>query len=252
MKLKFWNSLFSIVLAAGSVIAQGPKGPGNGPGSGPGSNTGLDMSKQQAVEGTISSVQIAFGVQYPSIVVNKTQIKVAPVWYLLENDFELAAGEAVKVAAAPSNTATDAYLYAVEITKTASGARITLRNEAGVPVWLGAARRGGNPQAPRTGGGCVDAASIKTVTGTIDQVTSGAGIQHPTLVLKTGDGLLTFELGPERVLLDNDLELKAGATLTVKYGLASCTDEFVALQLTDASGNTVVLRHDDGSPAWND
>jgi hypothetical protein len=210
------------------------------------------MAKLQSAEGIISSVQIAYGAQYPAIIINQTQIKVAPAWYLLENDFELAAGESVRVTAAASSTANDPYLYAVDITKLSSGSRITLRNERGVPLWIGAARRGGNPQAPRTGGACVDTASIKTATGTIDRVTAGAGIQHPTLVLKAGAVLLTIELGPERILLDSDLELKPGATLTVKYAKTTCSDAYVALQITDDDGQSLLLRHDDGTPAWND
>jgi len=212
----------------------------------------IDMAKLQTVEGSITAVQVAYGAQYPSIVVNQKQIKLAPVWYLLENDFELAAGESVRVTAAPSTTAGDPYLYAVDITKTASGAKITLRSELGVPLWMGAARRGGNRQAPRTGSGCVDPAGIQTATGTVDRVTLGAGIQHPGLVLKTGGTLITIELGPERMLLDSDLELNPGSTVTVSYAVASCSGENVALTISDSAGHTVVLRHDDGTPAWND
>ena len=251
MKLSILHLLTTLALTAALALAQGPNGPG-GPGNTPGTNAGLNMAKQQLIEGTISSVQIAFGAQYPSIVVNKTQIKVAPAWYLLDNDFALSVGESVKVMAAPSNTAGDPYLYAIDISKSASGAKMTLRNEAGVPLWIGAARRGGNPQALRTGGGCVDPASIQSTTGTIESVTAGVGIQHPTLTLKVDGKLMTFALGPERILLDTDLELKAGTPLTVKYAVASCTGEYLALQLADAAGNTLVLRHDDGTPAWND
>ena len=246
------NLIATLGLTAALAFAQGPRGPGGGNQAAPQANSGLNMTTQQVVEGNITGVQIAYATQYPSIVVNKLQIKVAPIWYLLENDFELTAGEAVRITAVSSNTAGDAYLYAVDITKVSSGARITLRNELGIPLWMGAARRGGNPQAPRTGGTCVDTASIKTVSGTIDSVTSGIGIQHPTMVLKVDSALLTIGLGPERVLLDSDLELKPGATVAVKYALATCTDTLVALQLADASGHSVVLRHDDGTPAWND
>jgi hypothetical protein len=254
MKISIWQFALVLGVTAALAAAQGPGGPAGpgGPGNGPGTKAGLNMAKQQVVEGTISTVQIAYGAQYPSIVVNKTQIKVAPVWYLLENDFELSVGESVKVLVAPSNTANDPYLYAIEIAKSPSGEKIMLRNGAGVPLWIAVARRGGSPQAPRTGGGCVDPASIKTVSGTIESVTGGVGIQHPTLALKVDNALLTLELGPERMLLDADLELRPGATLRVKYALATCTDEYVALQLTDAAGNTLLLRHDDGTPAWND
>ena len=163
-----------LLLAASLVFAQGPSGSGNGNQPQP-AGSGLNMAKLQVVEGTINSVQVAYGVQYPSIVVNKLQIKVAPVWYMLENDFELKAGEAVRVSAAPSNTASDPYLYAVDITKTASGAKITLRNSLGIPLWLGAARQGGQMQAPRSGGSGIDSATVATVSGTIESVTASVG-----------------------------------------------------------------------------
>jgi len=251
MKHRIGNLLTVIGLTAALALAQGPRDVGQR-GSTLRANSKLNMTKLQVVEGPISSVQIAFGAQYPAIVVNKIQIKVAPAWYLLENDFQLAVGESVRVTAGPSGTANDPYLYAVDITKTLSGSKITLRNELGIPLWMGAARRSGNPQAPRSGGSCINTTSIKTATGIIDRVTIGAGIQHPTLVLKVGDVLLTIELGPERILLDSDLELTPGATLTVKYAESLCSDSYVALQITDADGDTLVLRHDDGTPAWND
>lgn len=242
--------LASLSLTAVAAFAQGPHGPG-GMQSGPQNNAGLNMAKQQTVQGAITSVQIAYSAQYPSIVVNKLQIKVAPVWFLLENDFELKTGESVRIIAAPSNTANDPYLYAIEITKTANGAKITLRNSLGAPLWLGSARRGGSSQGQNLGGNCVDPATIKTATGTVDSVTAGVGIEHPTLVLKVAGTLLTVELGPERALTDNDLELKPGTTVTVKYAQATCCDEYIALQITDSTGHTVVLRNDDGTVAWN-
>lgn len=70
----------------------------------------------------------------------------------------------------------------------------------------------------------------------------------PALTVKVADGsLLTFKLGPERVLLASDLELKA---VTVKYAAASCTGELIALAVTNAAGVTVVLRDEPGRPAW--
>ncbi|WP_321473340.1 hypothetical protein [uncultured Paludibaculum sp.] len=249
MNIKLTTSLLcAALLTAPFTFAQG-KGTPASPGQR--ANPGLNMAMQQTIEGTISSVQITYGVQYPSIVLDQTSIKVAPIWYLLENDFELAAGEAVGVLAAPSSTAGDPYLYAVAVTKTASGAKITLRNEAGVPLWLGTARSGGNAAVPRIAGNCIDPASINTVSGTIESVTIGIGIQQPVLVLKTNGTLMAFKLGPERLLLDIDLELKTGSELTVRYATATCCDEYLALQLTDATGNTTVLRNDDGTPAWN-
>ena len=72
----------------------------------------------------------------------------------------------------------------------------------------------------------------------------------PTLVLKTADGkLLTVKIGPERLLDAVDFEIKAGETLTVRYGV-TCTNETVALELVNAAV-TLVLRNEDGTPAWN-
>jgi hypothetical protein len=257
MYRKFFSVLFVSALVAATALAQGPNGPGsgpaNGPGNGPGTgsataprtNVGLNMAAQSTIDGELSSVQVATGAQYPSIVVNKTQIKVAPAWYLLENDFELAAGEIVSVVVAPSNNASDAYVYAIQITKAASKASITLRDELGVPAWVSQMQgRGGNQQGPASCGTCIDLASAQTASGVIDKVNAAVGIQQPTLVLKLKDGsLLTVKLGSERLLLASDFELNAGDALTVKYAQSTCKDEFVALELTNASGKTLTLRN---------
>lgn len=245
MNRTFFTSFLAMPLMM-AVFAQGPQGPGPGQSTGNRQNAGVNMSLQTTVEGIISSVQIAYGAQYPSIVVDKQQIKVAPVWYLLENGFELTAGETVRVVAAPSLNAGDAYIYAISITRTAGGAALTLRNEAGVPLWTGS---GANQAAPRQAVPCIDPASIQTATGIIDRVNAGLGIQFPVLVLKLQDNtLLSVKLGPERVLLAADFELNPGAALTVQYAAATCADEFVALQLTDAQGRVLVLRGADGTP----
>jgi len=95
------------------------------------------------------------------------------------------------------------------------------------------------------------ATTAVTVSGTVDSVSMGAGIQMPSLMLKTAGGkLLVFKLGPERVLLEADLELTAGDGLTVKYMESACTGELVALTIATASGKTVILRTDDCVPAW--
>lgn len=258
MNRKLSSVLFASILVAATALAQGPHGPaipgnGSGPGTTPGTGSGtaprtsigLNMAAQTTVEGPVSSVQIAYGTQYPSIVVNNVQIKIAPVWFLLENDFELIAGDAVSITAAPSNNTSDSYLYAIRIVKSVSKTSIILRDELGVPLWTRQAEgRGGYAQGPSSCGACIDLASTQTAAGVIDRVNAGAGIQQPTLVLKLADAsLLTIKLGSERLILASDFELNPGATITVKYAVATCTGELVALQLTDASGNTLTLRN---------
>ncbi|MBI4874853.1 MAG: hypothetical protein HY822_09505 [Acidobacteria bacterium] len=240
MKIK---NLTVVLASAAIAFAQGPRGPRtqNAPNH-PASV--LNMAKVQTVTGAISAVDVAYGAQYPSITVGKAVIKVAPVWFFLDHDFELKAGGQVSVSAAPSTLPNDAYLYAISITK--GQAAITLRDASGVPLWSGPRGGGfGNQEAARTGTGCIDPASIRTLSGTIDKVSMGLGIEMPTLVLKTSDGkLVTLKIGPEWVLLAADFELKAGDQITAKVGLATCSNEEVALQLTNAAGATVILRGD--------
>jgi hypothetical protein len=240
-----------IAAAAGLLLAQGPRGPQGGIHGG----TGLNMAKVQTIEGAITSIDMGYGMQYPSIVVNKAVIKTAPVWFFLENDFELKTGDKVRVTAAPSLAAGDSYLYAVEIAKT-GGTVLKLRDAAGVPVWTGgpAERQGQGPGAGVGAGdcGCLDAAAVQTVSGTVQKVSAGIGIQMPSITLKPAAGdLIEIKIGPEAVLLAADFEIKAGDTLTAKVAFVSCADEYVALELTNAAGKTVVLRGDDGTPGWN-
>lgn len=240
-----------LLLTASAAFSQGPRGPFGS--VAPGQNTGLDMAKATVVEGTVTAVNIASGTQYPSITVGTMQIKVAPVWYLLDSDFEVAAGMTLQVKAAPSLMTSDSYLHAIEMTNVKLGSIVVLRNADGVPLWR--SPRGSRFQEaapPRAAMSCVvDPASVRTESGIVDRITAGVRIQMPLLVLKMSDGrLVTVKIGPERLLLDNDFEAAAGDRLTVLYAAAPCADEFIALQLIDGAGHKVILRNDDGSPAW--
>ena len=62
-------------------FAQGPQSTRQGGGAG---TSQLDMSKLQTVTGAITAVNIGYGMQFPSITLNKVQIKIAPAWYLLD------------------------------------------------------------------------------------------------------------------------------------------------------------------------
>jgi hypothetical protein len=265
MKNNIIRLAIAVFALAALAFAQGPMGPGGQGGQGtpggnpnpPRTNVGVNMTTLQVMEGRISSIQIGFGAQYPTIIVNEKQIKVAPVWFLIDNDFELATGDMVKVKAAASNAPGNAYLYAIEITR--GEVTLTLRNEAGAPLWTGGSNGRGNsggngagaPSALRTGAGCIAPETIRTVTGAIAKLTAGAGIQHPSMDLKVDASIITIKLGPERILLGAELELDTGSTVTVKYGVASCTGENLALEITGETGATLKLREDDGRPAWN-
>jgi hypothetical protein len=237
-----WQAVLLTFAAAGFCAAQGQYGRG----SGITTASNLDMTKLQIVSGAVSAVAIGYGVQYPSITIGKVQIKVAPIWYLLENDFEMKVGDNLSVQTAPAASKSDPYLYAIEIQNTATGQRLALRDALGRPLWAGSPSTSGG----RTGRGCVLGSASAVVSGTIEQISSGLGIQMPSLTLRGVDGaLVTFKLGPERILLESDLELKVGEQVTVKYA-STCCEELVALAMTNSAGKTVVLRGEDGRPVW--
>ena len=245
-------STFAVLLiVATAALAQGPhagaqhQNMSNRPAAAP------DMTKARTVAGPVTAVDIGYGMQYPSITVNQSLIKVAPVWFLVEQNFELKVGDQVSVVVAPSTVPGDSYLYAIEIINVVTKTRIVLRDAAGVPLWM-AVSRNGNAAGPGNGIACLDLTTVSTAVGTVEKVSMGIGIQMPSLVVKTGAGaLVSMKLGPERVLLAADFELQAGDTVTAKYAHETCTDENVALQLTNSAGVTVTLRNSDGTPIWN-
>lgn len=249
-----WRYLALILALSAWLAAQGPRGnagAGNGV-TAPRTGMALDMTRTVVIEGKVEAVSIAAGVQYPSIVVAGSTIKLAPVWFLLENDFELAVGDVVKVVAAVC-ICRDESLVAVEISK--GSQTIILRDSLGIPLWikgLGAGNgRGGAAAGSGSGGACLDLASVEKVTGTVAGVNAGLGIQQPYVVLKTNDGrTLSIRLAPERVLLEQDIELAEGMELTVKAARSACVDGLVALELVMPDGVVIRLRDESGMPVW--
>lgn len=148
----------SLAAAAGLWAAQGPRGGGR-PAS------GLDMTNPLSVAGSVAAVSLGFGIEHPSIAVNGVWARVAPVQHLLDQGFELRAGDTVIVTEAPSPVSGRPDLYAVNIANAAAGLRIVLRDDGGVPAWAGG--------APMAAG--VAARSLKNATG-------------GTLVLRRADG----------------------------------------------------------------
>ena len=250
-----WRLVGLAMAVAGLTFAQGPRGNGGNPAGAPPLRTGapLDMTQTVLLEGVIESISIAPGMQYPSVAVDRREIRIAPVWFLLDNDFELAAGDKVRILAVACVCAENAW-YAVEITK--GDTTLVLRDSLGIPLWtraLGAMNGSGGrgPATPFRGGACLDLATVETVSGAVVSVNAGVGIQQPVLSLKTEDGrVLSIRLGPERVLFENDVELAAGAVLKVKVAKSACADGLVALELTTADGVVIRLRDESGRPVW--
>lgn len=235
------NVWILIIAAAGLAAAQGQSG------SGARAGATLNLAQAQTISGTVNAVHVGFGMQYPSISIGTTLVKVAPAWYLLDQDFEIKTGDSLNVVAAPSNLQADSYLYAVEIYNTATRIRIVLRDSLGLPLWTGRPSQA----LLNAGGTCLGASTMATASGTVENLNIGAGIQMPTLTLKTADAnMLIFKLGPERVLLASDLEVKTGDKISVRYAVA-CSGDLIALSITGASGTTLVLRDDLGRPSWH-
>lgn len=250
--IKTHLTLTTILAIAGTAcFAQGPRGPQR-QNSASHTVTVMDMAKVRTVTGTVAAIHIGYGMQYPSVTVAQNMIKAAPAWFLQEQGFEIKVGDQVSISAVPSLVSNDPYLYAIDITNTASKTKVVLRDSAGIPLWSGYGGSEVHSGPSRSGAGCLDAASILTVTGVVEKVSMGVGLQMPSLVIKTSAGTwVSMKLGPERILLATDFELKAGEQVTAMYALEVCSDENVALQLTNSAGLTVALRNQDGTPNWN-
>lgn len=249
----------TVLVLAGLSLAFAQGGPGGAGGSagsasnpynGPRPSGRPDLAKAQVIDGTISKINLGFGLRYPTITVNNIVVRVGPAWFFLDNDSELVVGERVRVTAAVSTRAGDPYLHGIQIVRVQANVTLRLRNEEGVPLWLRVGRGTGLTPPARIGA-CVDTTTIKTVSGNVEDVNLGLGLQHPTLTLQTDTGsVLTFKLGPERVLLASDVEILPGVNLRVKYATSLCSGELIALEIMDADGDVLLLRTDDGLPAW--
>jgi hypothetical protein len=236
----------SVLLTCVGAALSGAQGQ-YGRGAGTAAASSVDVTRVQTITGTVSAVAIGYGMQYPSITIGKVQIKVAPVWYLLDKNFEIKTGASLSVQAAPSISKSDSYAYAIEITNTALNRRIVLRDALGRPLWTSSqSATGGSAE------GSCPLGSATAVSGTVERVNIGIGIQLPTLTLRTTDGTpYTVKLGPEWILLESDLELKPGEVVTVKYASCASCNDLIALTITNAAGKTVVLRDENGRPGWH-
>jgi len=228
---------------------------------------GLNLSATVTLNGTVAAVNVASASQYPTITLNGTVVKVAPVWFLLENDFEIETGHQLVVRAAPALLPTG-YYYALEVENLTTQKSIQLRDASGRPLWfpgpgLEMGLRGQSPgsssgaagafawqaRAAVTYGGCLETNNLVEITGQIVEIDATAGIRQPAIVLDVGGKLVTVRIGPLRVLFATDLELAPGDVVSVIAAQETCTGNFVALELS-VGDQTVQLRNPDGSPAW--
>jgi hypothetical protein len=249
--MQFSRVIITIAASLAMALAQGPGNGGQANQNGTGiCQSQLDMTQLTEIQGTVTAVNIGAGIQYPSIEVDGQLIRLGPVWFLLEADFEIGIGQEVTVLAVPS--AVDPALHAVWIRNESTGVEIELRAATGSGNWARRALRGGQQQQASTGvqtSGACGLVSTTTVTGTVIEVTSGVGIRQPNVVIEVDGELYTIKIGPSRILLEAGFEIVAGDQLTVTYGTTVCTGELVALTLS-IDGVEVQLRDETGRPVW--
>lgn len=262
----------ALLLAVGTLMAQNGKGQGPpagmGQGSGSASSTASGTGQSQAgkkelvtvtIAGTVTAVNLHdLELEFPSIIVDGTidgvdadpvEVKLAPYWFLLDNDIEVAVDDVVSIVAFLGTPNATAY-YAISIDG------VTLRTDDGSPLWTGGH---GSTSVVRSVGmrkcsaknNCIVSDSISVIEGTVESIRYGKGIQHLTLLVKVDMGiLLEFKLGPADYLLANGLELEQGDGVMIRYALTQRTNTWLVLQIGKAGGVMVTLRDDNGDPAW--
>ena len=268
--------LAALALAGSLVVmaGQGSKGAGSGASK-------IDLGSVRTVTGAVTGVSIAKGMKHPSFLLSVSEseilsVELGPYWFLVSNDFALAVGDQVsaKVANCAGRSSSD--VVALSVTDLTTGAAITLRDDAGMPLWKGA-RRGGSGQGGQggsgqggqggsgqggqgqggRGGACyasasqIDLSTLTTVEGEAAAVSVGLGAHRNTVTLRAAGGAeYVVALGPFWYMNQQGFSLEQGETVRVR--MAQCTEGWAAFSVEiPASGATLTLRNDQGVPLWN-
>ncbi len=292
MKFKLLRSVLLVLALCGvlvlAVAAQGMRGGYGNPAGMGGCQMGLGGGGNQTpvphaapvyttVSGTVTAVNTSQDRPVSSISLKDKDgkvynIQVGPLRYLDEKKFTLSLQDSLVAVVFPGFR--DSNLWAAKvITNKTTGQAITLRDEDGVPLWVGAygmGMRGG--RGMRRQGSCqgqpgscngtpaVDLTAIKEYGGTVENTAYGYGTGAPTLTVKVamvnGKALVTpasmaFRLGPYRLLEEKKFQAKAGDAVTIKAAPGtSSTDYLVVFEV--GIGNTVWVIRDvkTGLPVW--
>ncbi len=234
----------AVVLCAGAAVAD-PQGPPDGPGGSRDQNRGeacvdgtpVSPEDVAILTGTVESTDMGEGLKVPTFTLALEEatasvtIVTGPYYLLLETGFSVAAGDLVEVQAFPCAKYDDTYV-AITVTKnpgTEEAEVLQLRDEDGTPLW-GQHRPGdGNPLGER---------DLAAFEGTVTSADLSPEEGHATFVL---DEEVTF-IVPRYALIENEIAINEGDAITVvAFPSGRLEDAFIAVEVTLANGETIVL-----------
>jgi hypothetical protein len=241
-------------------------GPGD---AGLGWCSGCRLGPQDVVDfdGVVVEVAMGYSLGSPYFTLalgdgSKRTIFVGPYRYMLEEGFQLRAGDRTRVQAFRSYWPDNTYVCK-ELFNDSTGQHITLREQSGRPSWIQDNGQGdpGGPGGPNgyRMGDCTgwippsDGLVVVNLDGTVVDVFMAPGEEFPHFTLALANGKrVTIVTGPYYVLLRNAFEIRAGDRMSMRaFESHWYTDTFVAVSLDNlTTGEAIVLRDTTGSPTW--
>jgi hypothetical protein len=240
-----------VLLSAAVFAGNGKKGGG-----------AVDLATVRTVTGTVTAVSLNAGMGHPAFSMNTDQegartINLGPYFYLVAHNFSMAVGDEVNAKVANCAKA----VVAFEVTDATSGKSIALRADDGTPLWTGGRRENGRGGCGNHGNGCrmggygtsanIDLSTLAEVEGTLASVGAGLGTHRNRVTLQAGENAYDVGLGPMWYLTQEGFQVQAGEAVRVR--MARCLDHWAAFEVTrTATGQTILLRDDQGIPLWLD
>jgi hypothetical protein len=235
----------------------------------------VDLSTVRTVQGSVTAVSLEAGIGLPGFVLGTSDgsslsVHLGPYWYLVSQNFSLGIGDAVSATVSDCPKTPDTQdVTAFSVEDLTSGASILLRDSEGAPVWQSGRKGNGNGSGQGGGkghggcqangcrhggygvGGSVDLATLVETEGTATAVGLGLGTHHNTITFSAGGTDYALGLGPLWYMAQQGFTVTAGDALRVK--MAQCSMGWTAFEVANlTTGQTLLLRDDQGVPLWLD